>query len=182
MQYKVHSALLDDAHEGWIWIKPAKDTKLYSELEARRCIVCIRREKVEKGRRAKAVYCEALLADSFYLTRWGEKDIKFSNDDSAIFISAWYRRLLGMKKVGEVIELDIKPVRTWNLVALLYHYPCNHPQALILTASMMGIIGFGLGVIGIGLGILSIVNWLGFVISGIGLVIAGLGLTGFIRR
>jgi hypothetical protein len=87
-----------------------------------------------------------------------------------------------MKKVGEVIELDIKPVRTWNLVALLYHYPCNHPQALILTASMMGIIGFGLGVIGIGLGILSIVNWLGFVISGIGLVIAGLGLTGFIRR
>ncbi len=183
MKYEVHSALSDDSNEGWVWIKLPQDTYLYKEIKDRRRVIRIKRKD------AKPVYCEALLADPFYLKKWKEKGIDKFKNDSVIFISAWYRYLLRLSSddIGKIIDLDVEPLDSGSLrelVALLYQYPRNHPQAVVRTASMMGIIGFGLGVIGIGLGILSIIstNIPGFVFCGVGFAITLLGIIGLIRR
>ena len=191
--YAVHSALSDDSNEGRIWIKPSQNPELCREIKDRRRIVCIKRKDAEKGKDAKPVYSEALFADSYYLKNWEEKWKEKGivlEDCNVIFISAWYRRLLGIENIGEIIDLSVKPQTLRNLPALLYQYPRNHPQALVLTASMMGIIGFGLGVIGIGLGIVGIKDLLatnilspiGFGVCVAGFAVTLLGIIGLIRK
>ncbi len=199
--YAIHSALSDDSNEGWIWIKPSsQNLDLCKEkIQGGRSIVLIKRNN------AKPVYSEALYADPFYLRNWKEKGIGFG-DYNVIFLSAWYRHLLRIEKIGEVIDLDVKlldldvkqlgPRKLW---ALLYQYPRNHPQAVVLAASMVGIIAFGLGVIGTGLGIVGIIkDWLPknilsvsltnfWLACGGGLVVFGfvitlLGIIGLTRR
>ena len=197
--YAVHSALSDDTNEGRIRILPApQNKKLRNEIEGKRRIARIKRRDRKD---AKPVYSEALYADDFYIEDWKEiwkkkgivpEDI-VPKDRNVIFISEWYRLLLGTI-IGEVIEIDpdvnvklLNPGSPRELWALLYLYPRNHPQAVVRTASMMAIIGFGSGVIGIGLGVLSINDLLatkiaGFLVCGVGLAIAFLGIIGLIFR
>jgi hypothetical protein len=191
--YAIHTALSDDSNEGQIWIRPLQNKE---EIENKRRIVRIKRKDAKP-----VVYSEVLFADDHYLEHWKEKGINFGNsgpDYNVIFISAWYRRLLGIGNTPVILDnLDVKPLRPLNLPAFLYHYPRNHPQALVLGASMMGIIGFGLGVIGTGLGAIGINDWLaknispsltnfstpfGFVLCVLGLAIAFFGIMGLVRR
>ena len=200
--YAVHQALSDDSNEGRIWIKPSsQNTELGNIKQGERRIVRIKRKD------AKPVFSEALLADPGYLKRWEEtRKVKGSEleDCNVIFISAWYRHSLGIEeeKFPVIIDLDdvklLHPGSPRNLWALLYQYPRNHPQALVRSASMMGIIGFGLGVIGTGLGVVGINDWLashispsltnfstpfGFVLCVVVLAIAFFfGIMGLIRR
>jgi len=195
--YEVHMASSDDSNEGRILIK----NKELEKIQGKRPIVCI------KGVNFKPVYAEALYADDTYLKKRG-MDMVFGKNDNVIFISAWYRHKLrieakkfpvkGSPKGSPVTtNLDIKPLSPLNLRAILYRYPRDHPQAVVLTANMMGIIGFGLGVIGTGLGVVGIHDWLekhfstsftnfsdpiGIVVLVIGFLITFLGFTGLIRR
>lgn len=191
VNYKVHMASSDDSDEGRIWIKH-KD--LEGKIQGKRPIVCI------KGEKFKPIYVEALYADYTYLKKRG-MDTVFGENENVIFISAWYRNKLkieaekfpvkGSGGASPVtIDLDVKPLRPLNLRALLYLYPRDHPQALVLTANMMAIVAFGLGVLGIGLGFASLKDWLGpfwalfglIILVVVGFVITLLGVIGLIRR
>lgn len=204
-QYAVHSALSDDTHEGRIYIY-TRNEELRGGIDKRRRIVSIKRNE------GKPVYIEALYADTQYLKRWKEKGINFGDseqyfpDYNVIFISGWYRYLLKIEDAEAIIEdlnVEVKlprklwiPRKLWRyLRALLYLYPRDHPQTVVLVANMMGIIGAGLGVTGAGLGILSIqslfpkfivgvviVYALGIILALAGLVIAIFGFGGLIGR
>ncbi len=203
MLYAVHTALSEDSNEGRIYILPSSQNKVLRdkmEDESKRPIVSIKRTDRKD---AKPVYSEALFADRYYLKKWEEKwkdQGKELEECNVIFISTWYRYLLGVKN-KEIVELNVKPLDQRSLRelwALLYLYPRNHPQAVVRTANMVGIIGFGSGVIGIGLGVVGIQDWLvkhipspyltnfwapiGFVICLVGIAIAILGIKGLIRR
>lgn len=155
--FALHSALADDTHEGRIWIRPADDEAglaLRKALKNSRRLVRIRHVAAA---RIRTVYVEALYADTFYLRRW-EGKVTVSDATNYLFASGWYRRNLGIERAGGNIELEVSLVSRRNLWALLYQYPRSHPQVLVLTTSMLGIIG--LGVIGMGLGLLGIKDWL----------------------
>lgn len=172
--YEAHQALADESNEGWILIRPSpKDKKLGKACKpGRRPIVRI------KGKNFKAVYAEVLYADDTYLNKRKTDPNFCTHSDTLIFLSAWYRNLLGIENKLGSIKLDIKPVHPLALVALLYRYPRNHPQALVRAANMMAIIGVGLGFIGIGLGLLGIAQLLSTNIPGYLFCIAGSGFTG----
>lgn len=195
--YAVHSSLSEDSNEGRIFIL---NKNLRSQLKGKREIVRIKRKDKKD---AKSVYGEALYADGFYLEDWQEiwKKKGFVREDcNLVFISEWHRLLLGTN-IGEIIDLKIDPLKgLWKLLALLYLYPRDHPQAVVRIASLLGFIGLGLGVIGVGLGVIGIKDWLakipttgfqafldGWILFGlaalvIGAVITLLGLIGFVLR
>jgi len=171
--YSVHPALSDDSNEGRIWIKPSSyNEDLIKEIRNKRCIVCVKR----KTKGAKSVYNEALYADAFYLKKWKERGIEFAGDYNFVFINGWYRRLLGIKGSPPWIIRDLKIKRRRNPYALLYKYPRNHPQTLVLTSSMLGIIGVGLGFLGAAFGFASLcppIVFIVLVISGCAIILLG---------
>lgn len=153
--YEVHTALWEDLNEGWIWIK---DDALKDKLQNQRRIVRINTENQKK------VYCEALYAETFYLKRFNERmepdhRINFSKN-RLVFISGWYRQILGIKLqdiVGQK-NLTITPCKfpcslLWHLRACL-----QHPQVVVFLGTDLAIIGLGLGGIAVGLGLISIEN------------------------
>jgi hypothetical protein len=71
-----------------------------------------RRTKMGPVRCEVHTLSEALFADSYYLKNWEEKWKEKGivlEDCNVIFISAWYRRLLGIENIGEIIDLSVKP-------------------------------------------------------------------------
>lgn len=192
--YEVHSALSDDHNEGKFYIF---DEQLHDKIKGKRRIARIRRRDRKD---VKPVYSEALYADDFYLEEWQEiwkKRGTVPNFCKVIFISEWYRLLLGTN-IGERIDLKVEPLdpgKREGLWPLLYLYPRDHPQAVVRTASILGFIGLGLGVISIGLGIFSIqslfpnfilgiviIYILSIVVGLLGLAIAFLGIIGLSLR
>jgi hypothetical protein len=170
--YEVHSALKDDSHEGRVWIK---DERLRSKIDRKRRVVRIRTKD------GKKIYCEALYADENYFNRWRGKRTKFGAGN-VIFINGWYRYKLDIQDIGKTKELDIALGNLWGKV---YWYPRDHPQFMVLTTYMMGIIGLGLGVIGIGLGLVSLKElgaFLGLGVVVVGIIFAILGIRGIISR
>src|SRR5262249_22642912 len=144
-----HTALDADSNDGWVWIQPPRDTKLFRTLErgGRRPIVRI---KVKHG---KVCYTEALKVDKFYLAKW--EDLAFERQvredqarernerpperprivlgtegETLIYLSAWYRQLLGINatRFPADVELDVK-VPWWPCrLFAFYRYSLHHPQ------------------------------------------------------
>lgn len=188
--YEVRSALSEDRNEGRIYIF---NEELYDQIAGKRYIARVKRNNKEN---TKAVYCEIVYADDWYLEDWQEiwkrRGTSPSDFCKLIFISEWYRNLLGIKTIRGKIDLNVKVLnaeprslgaRIWEWVwekwALLYLYPRKHPQAAVRTANMMGFIALGLGVIGTGLGFLGIMLWLAtIIICLVGFAIAVLGFVG----
>lgn len=146
--YEVHPARSEDVNEARVWIK---DSRLHEELHGRRRVVRITNSK-------KIVYCEALYADEYYITNYGGRSCPLDpQHDRLIFMSAWYRRLLGIEGQGCVpitISLTAFPRSAWWQIRVCI----GHPQLVVLVATVLGLIGLGLGLIGVGLGLLPLRN------------------------
>ena len=151
--YEVHTALWEDLNEGWIWIK---DEALKDKLQNQRRIVRINSENQKK------VYSEALYVENFYLERFNERmkpEHRIpSSKDRLIFISGWYRNILGIKvqEIRGQKNLTITPCKfpcslMWQLSACL-----QHPQVVVFLGTNLAIIGLGLGGIAVGLGLITI--------------------------
>ncbi len=190
--YEVHTALWEDLNEGWIWIK---DDVLKDKLQDQRRIV-----RINTGNQKK-VYCEALYVEPFYLKRFNERmkpdhRINFSKD-RLIFISGWYRQILGIKLqgIGGQKNLTITPCKLpcsllWHLRACL-----QHPQVVVFLGTILAIIGLGLGSIAVGLGFIAIKDLcllgkgvplafvsVGIVVGLLGILFCLCGIIGFFKR
>jgi len=143
-------------------------------IEGSRKIVRIRRSE-----RKRALYCEAVWADDFYLR--GFKIVEPVTADCQIFMSSWYRHRLELDK-GQRVELAIDfPGRVqkifWQFRACL-----QHPQVVVVLATALGIVAVGLGLIGFGLGLIGIQHvapfgqgvGFGFVFVGVVVVFCGI--------
>jgi hypothetical protein len=188
--FELHTATKDYLNEGIVWIGgPTGKT-----LVGKRPIVRIKYE-------GKQVFCEALYAERFFLKNWDDnhsaRPLSDDLDKSRIFISAWYRRLLGIpeEKIEKEIRLDVKALSRINLLlALLWKYPRQHPNVVVLTANMVGVIALGLGFIGVGMGSIALTKdtiATGFVMPahnvglacfGLGVLITLCGIWGLLRK
>jgi hypothetical protein len=180
-RYIVHSSLRDDMNEGWIWIRNLKD-----DLEGKRRIV---RVTAETG---KSTFCEALYADDWYMEKWNERwkvtpQAVPHADDKLAFISSWYRRRLGIGLGHEnlTIEYGKNPAGPflWQL-----HVCLQHPQIVVVLATVLAIVGLGLGILAVGLGVAGVPDWqpsgfwIGWVLVLCGIFIIGWALLRVFRR
>ncbi|MFI5353201.1 MAG: hypothetical protein ACHQZS_09590 [Candidatus Binatales bacterium] len=155
-QYVVHSALRDDMNEGWVWIRNSKHEK---ELDGKRRIVKL-------TARSKSIFCEALYADDWYMEKWFARWKATSQeappaDENLAFISSWYRGRLGIignlpQRLTMTIEYSVEPRRPfwWQLYACL-----EHPQVVVLLATLLAVIGLGLGILALGLSVVAATDW-----------------------
>jgi hypothetical protein len=150
-KYDVSTSLRDDMNEGWVWIRNLKN-----ELDGNRRII---RVKAETG---KSIFCEALYADVWYMEKWNErwdnthKKVP-ADDENLAFISSWYRRRLGIGMGPQNLTIDYKDTPRpfwWQLHACL-----EHPQAVVLLATLLAVIGLGLGTLALGLGVVAVTDW-----------------------
>jgi hypothetical protein len=187
--FELHTAPRDFLNEGVVWVGgPVGRTLL-----GKRPIARIKYE-------GKKVYCEALYAERFFLKTWDDnhpaRPLSNDLDKPRIFMSAWYRRLLRIpdEKIERDIRLEVEVVSRLNLLALLWNYPRQHPDVVVLTASMVAVIALGLGFIGAGVGSIALtkdtiagglvmpVHNAGLVCFGIGVLITLSGVWGLIRK
>jgi hypothetical protein len=159
-EYIVHTSLRDDMNEGWVWIRNLK-----SELNGKRCTVRI------TAKPGKSIFCEALYADEWYMKKWIERwnDTQKNvppPDANLAFISAWYRGRLSIGEGPQNLTIDYKDTPRpfwWQLYVCL-----EHPQVVVLLATLLAIIGLGLGILALGLAIFGVPDWrpYGFWIGG----------------
>jgi len=150
--YKVHTALWEDLNEGWVWVYPT-DTEKQGQLQDQRRII-----RISKQNGRESVYCEALLADDYYLTRFNEQTRQkiILDEGNLIFISGWYRHILDNMPVGaQKLSISVGRSLLWQLRAAL-----QHPQVGVLLTTVLAIFGIGLAIIGIGLAIIGVKNLL----------------------
>ncbi len=171
-EYFIHTSLAEDSSEGKIYIL---DTEIEKEISGKRNLACIQYKHEQKK---KKIYCEILYVDKYYKEKWKKLDKNkcsvnnqenINENTASIFINEWYRNLLEIEVDKSYGFKIIIPKNLYKLWAKLYLHPKQHPQIIVRTANMLGIIGIGLGVIGVGLGLLSI----GFAILGKIWIIAG---------
>ncbi len=183
-EYFIHTSLAEDSSEGKIYIL---DTEIEKEISGKRNLACIQYKHEQKK---KKIYCEILYVDKYYKEKLDKNKCSVNNQENinkntaSIFINEWYRNILEIDALKEC-ELEISiPNKLHKLWAKLYSYPNNHPQIIVRTANMLGIIGIGLGVIGIGLGLLSIgfaiMGLLGRILIIVGVIINVFGILGII--
>jgi hypothetical protein len=151
-QYVVHSALRDDINEGWVWIR-----NLRSELDGKRRTIRL------TAANGKSIFCEALYADDWYMEKWIErwKNIRQeppAADENLAFISSWYRRRLNLETGPQTltVEYSVDPPRPfwWQ-----FHVCLEHPQVVVLLATLLAVIGLGLGILALGLGVVAVDDW-----------------------
>jgi hypothetical protein len=181
-RYVVHSSLRDDMNEGWIWIR-----NLRQELDGQRRIVRLTAENGE------STFCEALYADDWYLKGWHERwkatqEPIPPTDAKLAFISSWYRRRLriGLGPHTLTIEYKENPAGLffWQLRVCL-----QHPQVVVVLATVLAIVGLGLGLLALGLGVAGVPDWrpyggfwIGWLLVLSGIVLAIRGLLWGLRR
>lgn len=179
-EYIVHTSIRDDMNEGWVWIR---NPNLKNALDGKRCTVRI------MAKPGKSIFCEALYADEWYMEKWNKR---WNNthkkvpptDANLAFISAWYRGrldILDIREVPQTLTIDYKEDTSrplwWQL-----HVCLEHPQVVVLLATLLAIIGLGLGILALGLAILGVPAWrpCGFwigwllVLSGVVVMVRGL--------
>ncbi len=182
-KYELHTVLRDDFNEGWIWVKD----KNLQHLEGRRRIVKV-------GYKAKHIYCELLYATKRDINRFNEhfcpkiEAQKIEGEDSRlIFISTWYRNLLGIPKECLTEEICVS-VKESNSLRAYFCVCLQHPQAVVLLATVLAFIGVGLGFIGAGLGIIGIPEWrpvgecIGRAVVALGVLLSILSVLPLFRR
>lgn len=183
--YEVHTALREDLNEGWIWIK---NDVLKDKLQNQRPIVRINTENQKK------VYCEALYVDHFYLKRFNGRmkcDHPINcNKDRLIFISGWYRQILGIKHKDLGLQKNLTiTLGKFPLSSLWHLWAClQHPQIVVFLGTALAIIGLGLGGIAVGLGLIAIEDLcpsgrpvaIAFVLLGI--AVCSFGIIRFFKR
>ncbi len=145
-QYEWHQAERVDMNEGWIWVR---NEVLRAEIEERRPVLLLKRG-------GESLCCEVLWADDTWLGNRNHpiRASGISAKDKLVFLSAWYRRRLGIdfKKdpPGSKIELTILPAKSrmrtmwWQLRAC-----ARHPQIAVVMSTVLAVIGAGLGIIGV---------------------------------
>lgn len=191
-KYEVRYALIEDVHEGRIWIKLPESEKLREDIRDKRRIARVER----KHGKSRHTYCEVLLADQPYTSKWEERaktqldwgDIagKKLEAERIVFLSAWYRSLLKIEKaeVGTEMDLEIKPLKGFHPYVLLYGYPYCHPQLIVRTAAAMSVLALGLGILSIGVSLFTLMDWVKFLGASVGVagfVLALSGLWGITR-
>ena len=191
--YKVHTALREDLNEGWIWIK---NEVLRDKLKDQRRIVCI------STKNKKKIYCEALYVDYFYLKQFNRRKMCDNpinlNEDRLIFISGWYRQILGIRQqdLCHQEDLTITLCKSSFLYVLWHLWAClQHPQVVVFLGIMLAIMGLGLGGIAVGLGFIAIKDlcfWgrrvplafmsAGIIVGFLGILPCLYGIIGFFKR
>jgi hypothetical protein len=93
---------------------------------------------------------------------------KSEDAESRIFISAWYRYLLGIQKAEEAkidprrsLEITI-PEDLWQALYWQFLACVRHPQIVVALGTVLGLMGFFLGIGGFGLGLTGLkdlVHW-----------------------
>ena len=138
---KLFAALLDDAHQGWVWLQdPA--------LPARSVV------KITNPANGKSVYCEALQIESNFLAQYNQSPRHtITAPSSSLVIGAWYRAGLGGLRAQSNVQLSIEAANSWwGMFAACIH----HPQIVVRLAAWLGGIGLVLGIIGLVLGVISV--------------------------
>jgi hypothetical protein len=181
-RYVIHSSLRDDMNEGWIWIR-----HLQKDLDGKRRIV---RVTAATGKRT---FCEALYADDWYMEKWHQRWKAAGQPvppagEKLAFISSWYRSRLGIGLGQEnlTIEYCENPAGPflWQL-----HACFQHPQLVVVLATVLAVVGLGLGILAIGLGVAGVADWrpygafwLGWLLVLCGIVVIGWALLRGLRR
>lgn len=174
VSYQIYGAPAEDMNEGWIWIR---HEAIKSEIKNRRRIV---KFKNTSAHSRPVIYCEALYAEQLEINRFNKSRNNPLRNDCFTLMSGWYRHRLGIPNLtnNTVVKLELttnaKP--WWLLFACL-----QHPQIVIVLATVLGIIGLGLGLIGVGLGLIAIkeldafglYGGIAFLLAGICVVIGG---------
>jgi hypothetical protein len=143
--YEWHQTEREDLNEGWIWIRNAD---LREEVEERRPVLLLKHA-------SRSVCCETLWADDAWLSRRHKPILaaKFTGTEKLIFLSAWYRRRLGIdNKPGSKIELKISTNPSWWLLRPLWwqlRAGAAHPQIAVAMSTVLAVIGTGLGIVGL---------------------------------
>ena len=138
---KLYAALLDDAHQGWVWLQnPA--------LPARSVV------KISNPANGKSVYCETLQIETNFLAQYNQSPrYNIKDPSSSLVIGAWYRAALGGLQAQTEVSLSVTPANSWwgKFGACIHH-----PQIVVRLSAWLGGIGFVLGIIGFVLGVLSV--------------------------
>lgn len=134
--YHLYKSRQGDINEAHVFVRNAR---LKSQFQDMRRAVCFTRGRAR-------LYCELLYADSDYVdARLGTTSDRAAN---LIFMNGWARHRLGIER-GASIDLTMKPT------GFAWLWLCaDHPQLIVVVASVLGLIGIGLGVVGIGVGLM----------------------------
>jgi len=138
---RLFAALLDDAHQGWVWLQdPA--------LPARSIV------KITNTANGKSIYCEALQIERNFLTQYNQSPrYTITDPASSLVIGAWHRHGLGGLRLQSDAQLSVQAANSWwgKFAACI-----DHPQIVVRLSAWLGGIGLILGVIGLVLGIISV--------------------------
>lgn len=139
METRVYAALLEEAHEGWVWMRMGNLPP--------RGIVCIANH--DSGRR---VYVEALQFDRNYLRRYNNSPRKklpapdSSDLATCMVVNGWYRAKLGMSLDERKANLCVTGANhVWGRLGACL----DHPQVGVRAAAWLGIISVALGALSI---------------------------------
>ena len=187
-EYHLYPASRDNQNEGWAWIQ---NECLSEEIRGQRHII-----HIKQVGSPKSVYCEALYADPADVKVFNkdrenpENKVENPAQDHLIFLSSWYRRRLEIKHHSGPLTINLEitickfPRSLWAQILACV----EHPQLVVLLATVLGIIGVGLGLIGVGLGIIGIASWspvagdFGIVCMALGILVSAFGLVPLFKR
>ena len=129
--YEIHQVEREDMNEGWIWVK---NEKLREIIENRRPVLLV--EDTGSGKR---VCCETLYADPTYLANRRRQPVTKNAKNNLAFLSAWYRRRLGIEKeqIPCVRTLKIRETnRVWTIWWQL-RACARHPQIAVVMSTVL---------------------------------------------
>jgi len=121
------------------------------------------------------VCCEVLYADETYLTN-RRYPVPKNNPNNLIFLSAWYRRRLGLEREPIPCQRQFEIKLPTNLPAVWRQFKActRHPQVVVVLSTVLAVVGTGLGVLGLAT-VFKKVPWVEYPlgISGMVIMVAG---------
>jgi len=101
-------------------------------------------------------------------------------ENNLVFLSAWYRRRLGIEtKAGSKISLKITET-DWRLRTMWWQLRAcaRHPQIAVVMSTVLAVVGTGLGIVGLA-AVFKEVRWLGCVWQGVAVLGFAVFVLGF---
>ena len=140
MKYELHTALREDIESGSMWISSPK-------LTSRTTV------KVRNAENYRSVRCEVKMVDPFFRKEFAKRVGPFPTQD-AVFVSAWYRKQLGIRRVTGIVDLEIQEAESLcsKICACM-----KHPQLVARIATHLAVWSVILGTAGVVFGIASCV-------------------------
>ena len=139
-KFTIYAALREDMNEGWVWLGG------HNHLPNRSII------KLTNSKTSRHVFCEICKIedkkdgkDGNFIRSYNRKcggRVPISDEKSALVISEWYRKRLGVEKDADV-EIDVTAYRHFGRIRACL---C-HPQNVVRVATWLGIIGVILGIL-----------------------------------